>query len=193
MFLLAELAVAVAGWGLQINPFDQPNVQQAKDATKRVLAGYQKSTRAVRHRPTPTRQALRGRCSATPPRPAYVAHHGLSTTPRPEFDTAAIGELRETIRGRDEGHDDVRLRPPLPALHRAVPQGRAEDWARFLQLIHDGPEDVEIPGGVWKGPFTFTTLKNAQAIGDLETLRSLAAAARAAAPAGPTTRQPAVQ
>src|SRR6185436_8281740 len=37
VFLLWELAVAVAGWGLQINPFDQPNVQQAKDATKRVL------------------------------------------------------------------------------------------------------------------------------------------------------------
>jgi hypothetical protein len=36
-------------------------------------------------------------------------------------------------------------------------------------LLHDGPEDVEIPGK----EFTFTTLKNAQAIGDLETLRSL--------------------
>ena len=34
-------AVAVAGWGLEINPFDQPNVQQAKDATKRVLAGFE--------------------------------------------------------------------------------------------------------------------------------------------------------
>jgi transaldolase / glucose-6-phosphate isomerase len=43
---------------------------------------------------------------------------------------------------------------------------------RFLQLIHDGPEDVEIPGGVG-GADSFTTLKNAQAIGDLETLRSL--------------------
>ena len=41
VFLLAELAVAVAGWGLQINPFDQPNVQQAKDATKRVLGDYE--------------------------------------------------------------------------------------------------------------------------------------------------------
>ena len=40
VFLLAELAVAVAGWGLQINPFDQPNVQQAKDATNAVLAGF---------------------------------------------------------------------------------------------------------------------------------------------------------
>ena len=40
---------------------------------------------------------------------------------------------------------------------------------RFLQLLHDGPEDVQIPGR----PFTFTTLKNAQAIGDFKTLRDL--------------------
>ena len=40
---------------------------------------------------------------------------------------------------------------------------------RFLQLLHDGPEDLEIPGKL----YTFTTLKNAQAIGDLETLHTL--------------------
>ena len=38
MFFLAEFATAVAGWVLEINPFDQPNVAEAKDATKRVLA-----------------------------------------------------------------------------------------------------------------------------------------------------------
>ncbi len=37
IFFLAEFAVAVAGWALEINPFDQPNVQEAKDNTKRVL------------------------------------------------------------------------------------------------------------------------------------------------------------
>ena len=35
-------------------------------------------------------------------------------------------------------------------------------------LVHDGPDDVEIPGR----EFTFRTLKNAQAYGDLETLRA---------------------
>ena len=39
---------------------------------------------------------------------------------------------------------------------------------RFLVLVHDGDEDVEIPGR----PFGFRQLKNAQALGDLETLRS---------------------
>jgi hypothetical protein len=40
---------------------------------------------------------------------------------------------------------------------------------RFLQLLHDGPCDLDIPGA----PYTFTTLKNAEAIGDLNTLREL--------------------
>ena len=38
----------------------------------------------------------------------------------------------------------------------------------FLQLIHDGPDDIEIP----EAGYTFGTLKNAQATGDLQTLRS---------------------
>jgi glucose-6-phosphate isomerase/transaldolase/glucose-6-phosphate isomerase len=37
LFFFAEFATAVSGWVLQINPFDQPNVQEAKDNTKRVL------------------------------------------------------------------------------------------------------------------------------------------------------------
>ena len=37
----------------------------------------------------------------------------------------------------------------------------------FLQFVHDGDEDVEIPGA----GYSFRHLKNAQAIGDLQTLR----------------------
>ena len=37
IFFLSEFAVAVAGWVLEINPYDQPNVQEAKDNTNRVL------------------------------------------------------------------------------------------------------------------------------------------------------------
>jgi hypothetical protein len=37
----------------------------------------------------------------------------------------------------------------------------------FLQLVHDGDEDAEVP----EAGYSFTTLKNAQAIGDLDTLR----------------------
>src|SRR6185295_16309119 len=42
-FLMWEFATAVAGWRLGINPFDQPNVQEAKDATKELLSGFERS------------------------------------------------------------------------------------------------------------------------------------------------------
>ena len=63
IFFLAEFAVAVAGWALEINPFDQPNVQEAKDATKRVLAAGHAAR--ARGRP-PTRRSAR--CCSTPDR-----------------------------------------------------------------------------------------------------------------------------
>ena len=39
-FLRWEIAVATAGRVLGIDPFDQPNVQESKDNTRRLLAGY---------------------------------------------------------------------------------------------------------------------------------------------------------
>ena len=39
-FFVWEFATAVAGWRLGINPFDQPNVQEAKDATKELLSAF---------------------------------------------------------------------------------------------------------------------------------------------------------
>jgi transaldolase / glucose-6-phosphate isomerase len=164
VFLLAELAVAVAGWGLQINPFDQPNVQQAKDATNRVLAGYEK-THELPEIADADEEALRTLLGDAGP-PSYVAIMGY-LQPSPEFDTAAT-ELRETIRAATKATTTFGYGPRFlhstGQFHKGGPK-----TGRFLQLIHDGPEDVEIPGK----PFTFTTLKNAQAIGDLETLRSL--------------------
>jgi transaldolase / glucose-6-phosphate isomerase len=164
VFLLAELAVAVIGWGLQINPFDQPNVQQAKDATNRVLAGYE-DRHELPEIPDADDQALRALLWDAAP-PSYIAIMGY-LEPSPEFD-AAVAELRETIRAATRATTTFGYGPRFlhstGQFHKGGPK-----TGRFLQLIHDGAEDVEIPGRV----FTFTTLKNAQAIGDLETLRSL--------------------
>ena len=53
LFFIAEFAVAVAGWALEINPFDQPNVQEAKDNTSKVLDSGSLPT--DRRRPTTRR------------------------------------------------------------------------------------------------------------------------------------------
>jgi hypothetical protein len=165
LFLLWELAVAVAGWGLQINPFDQPNVQQAKDATKRVLDGYVAShelpavTDADEH-------ALRTLLLDAAP-PAYVAIMAY-TEVSDQFDDA-VAELRTAIRAATKATTTFGYGPRFlhstGQFHKGGPK-----TGRVLQLIHDGPADVAIPGA----PYTFTTLKQAQAIGDLETLREIA-------------------
>jgi glucose-6-phosphate isomerase len=42
-FFLWEIATAFAGWRLGINPFDQPNVQESKDATKELLGKFEQA------------------------------------------------------------------------------------------------------------------------------------------------------
>lgn len=173
VFLLWELAVAVAGWGLEINPFDQPNVQQAKDATNRTLADFQAS-HELPSIPDADDAALRsllldaiGDGPVEPPQ--YVAIMAY-TEPTPEFDDA-VAELRVAIRAHTKTTTTFGYGPRFlhstGQFHKGGPQ-----TGRFLQLIHDAPFDVEIPGGVG-GADSFTTLKNAQAIGDLNTLREL--------------------
>jgi glucose-6-phosphate isomerase len=164
VFLLAELAVAVAGWGLEINPFDQPNVQQAKDATKRVLASYEQN-HELDQAPDADDEVLRALLAdATPPH--YVALMGY-VQPTDAFD-AAVAELRETIRAASRATTTFGYGPRFlhstGQFHKGGPK-----TGRFLQLLHDEGSDVEIPGA----PYGFTTLKNAEAAGDLNTLREL--------------------
>ena len=49
-----EIATAIAGALLGINPFDEPNVQQAKDATRVLLDGYKTDADAAAPRRTQT-------------------------------------------------------------------------------------------------------------------------------------------
>jgi transaldolase/glucose-6-phosphate isomerase len=159
MFFLAEFATAVAGWVLEINPFDQPNVQEAKDATKRVLAAG----------PLPTPEladdtALRALLSAGAPG-SYIALMGY-VAPSIEFDEE-IAALRATLMERTRLATTFGYGPRFlhstGQLHKGGPA-----IGRFLSLIGDDGPDLEIPGA----SYTFRTLKTAQALGDLETLRS---------------------
>jgi glucose-6-phosphate isomerase len=164
VFLLWEIAVAVAGWGLGINPFDQPNVQQAKDATKRVLAGLTRSHELPQIADADA-SALTALLGDSAP-PEYVAIMGY-LEPSAPLD-AAVSELRAALRARTRATTTFGYGPRFlhstGQFHKGGPR-----TGRFLQLLHDDPPDVDIPGA----EYGFTTLKNAQAIGDLETLREL--------------------
>jgi transaldolase/glucose-6-phosphate isomerase len=153
IFFFAEFATAVAGWALGINPFDQPNVQEAKDNTARVL-----KEGAGEEPPSDLAPIL----GASPPQ--YVAILGY-VTPSDEFD-AAVEELRVKIRDRTKATTTFGYGPrylhSTGQYHKGGPPNGV-----FLMLYQRSDEDVEIP----EAGYSFEHLKNAQALGDARTLR----------------------
>jgi glucose-6-phosphate isomerase/transaldolase/glucose-6-phosphate isomerase len=156
MFLF-EFATAVVGHVLEINPFDQPNVQEAKDATKRVLDSGDVS--APFDEPSALNELIKNTKI-----PAYVAIMSYSQ-PDPAFD-AAIDDLRRTIRAKTGSATTFGYGPRFLHSTGQLHKGGPPEGS-FIQLVHDGPEDVPVPGE----SFSFKTLKHAQAIGDLQALQ----------------------
>jgi hypothetical protein len=159
LFFTWEFATAVVGWVLEINPFDQPNVAEAKEATKRVLAAG-----PLPPLPEADRAALAALLSGGKAGD-YIALMGY-VTPSVEFDEA-VAELRTTLLERTKLASTFGYGPRFlhstGQLHKGGPP-----IGRFLSLIDDSGADVAIPGAA----YSFRTLKDAQALGDLETLRS---------------------
>jgi hypothetical protein len=158
IFFLAEFAVAVSGWALEINPFDQPNVQEAKDNTNKVL-----DSGSIPSFEDATDDKLRELLKDAGP-PHYVAIMGY-LAPSDELD-AAIGELRGAIRAATGAAVTFGYGPRFlhstGQLHKGGPP-----TGRFLQLVDEPRQDLEIPGQ----SYSFGKLIAAQAAGDLQTLR----------------------
>ena len=158
IFFFAEFATAVAGWVLGINAFNQPNVQEAKDNTAKVLAMPEPP-----ELPEADDDALKALLEKAAP-PHYVAIMGY-VQPSAEFDEA-VAELRSTIRAATKATTTFGYGPRFlhstGQFHKGGPP-----VGLFLQLTHDAAKDVDVPGE----DYTFGQLKNAQADGDLLTLR----------------------
>ncbi|MDP9295059.1 MAG: bifunctional transaldolase/phosoglucose isomerase [Actinomycetota bacterium] len=154
IFFFAEFATAVAGWVLELNPFDQPNVQEAKDNTRRVLE--EGSPELEDGSPVELVDGL------APPH--YVAIMGY--LPYSAEIDAAVARLREAITARHHVATTFGYGPRFlhstGQFHKGGPP-----TGRFLQLVHDADADADVPGE----PFGFRTLIGAQADGDLQTLR----------------------
>ena len=93
--------------------------------------------------------------------------------PTDAFDEAAE-ELRAAIRDATRATTTFGYGPRFlhstGQFHKGGPR-----TGRFLQLLHDAAQDIPVPGA----RYSFTTLKQAQAIGDLDTLRELGLPAEA--------------
>ena len=179
-FVRWEIATAVAGALLSINPFDEPNVQQAKDATRKILEGYKASGRLVIVEPD---RALPGEIGLTLSGAAREALHGRAADAL--LTLLRQGDYFSLLAYLGPDHE---LADDLQAFRRAVRDrtGVATMFGygpRYLhstgQLHKGGPntgvfvlisatprEDVPIPGE----PFSFGTLEHAQALGDFTSL-----------------------
>ncbi len=167
-----EFATAVAGAMMQINPFDQPNVQEAKDKTKAVLEEYEETGEL----PEQDADVIEGLLGAGNVRGAVddlvdaIERHDyfaiMAYLQRDEVVDDAIAQIRSEI-ATEKGVATTfgygpRFLHSTGQLHKGGP-----NTGVFLQITSEGGEDVDVPNR----PFDFATLKDAQAAGDLAVLQ----------------------
>jgi transaldolase/glucose-6-phosphate isomerase len=152
-FFRWEFATAVAGSILDINPFDQPNVQEAKDRTSAILD--------------------RGEDVALEPEGSVdellaVAREGDYVAVQAFIDPEAEGRLDPlVVRARETGRVVTKGLGPrylhsTGQLHKGGP-----NTGLFIQVVDDFGDELQIPGR----PFGFRQLISAQAAGDYAALK----------------------
>jgi transaldolase/glucose-6-phosphate isomerase len=180
-FIRWEVATAIAGAVLGIDPFDQPNVEEAKELTRDLLAGHDRGDRDPAPTPPPiaagdgltlygdaalrltagdggvsgelSRHLARRRPDAYLCLQAFIA-------PTPQRDDA-LARMRTLLRDRTGRATTAGYGPRFLHSTGQLHKGGAPiGW--FLQLTAEHPVDREIAG--W--PYTFGQLIDAQASGD---------------------------
>ena len=207
-FFLWEIATAFAGWRLGINPFDQPNVQESKDATRELLEAFSRDGKLPEQSVVASDGMLtvyaddrtRAQLSTDNVPDAIKAHLARI---RPGDYIALLNYIEERPMNEDYFEATIpTLTPSMsnyvepPPAHEAVIQAIRNHLRdatrcatttgygpRFLhstgQLHKGGPDtgvflqitapdicDVPIPGE----PYSFSVLKQAQALGDFRLL-----------------------
>ena len=173
-----EIAVAVAGIVLQINPFDQPNVQESKLATDRVM----KAVTEQGHAPDPGQPAANEDgvgyyTSVAGPDAASVLLHFFEQAKAGDYldlqaylhETNDVSEhladfkkqIQDKLRIATTSGYGPRFLHSTGQYHKGGP-----NTGLFVQFTADHPHDLPLPGR----SYTFGTFENAQAQGDFETL-----------------------
>jgi hypothetical protein len=175
-FVRWEVATAIAGKVLGIDPFDQPNVEEAKEHTRRVLAAIEAGGTAhggAADSDVPTFVAaddpnleaeLRTHLRSLKPNGYACLQAYLAPTPGRDETLARIRALlRDKTRRATTAGYGPRFLHSTGQLHKG---GAPIGW--FLQLTADHPVDRPIPGK----SYTFGQLIDAQAAGDLSVLHA---------------------
>jgi transaldolase/glucose-6-phosphate isomerase len=176
-FFLWEMATVIAGHLLCINPFDQPNVEAAKQLARDMVNAYRERGSLPEAEAAPlTGQALREFLDqAQPGDPSTGAGRGyvaLQAYLQPTDETtAALAALRIRIRDRYRLATTVGYGPRFLHSTGQLHKGDA-GHGLFIQFTAGDPPDVDIPdeAGAEKSAITFGVLKEAQALGDRSAL-----------------------
>lgn len=168
-FFVWELATAVAGALLGIDPFDQPNVQESKDNTKRLLEEYTKSgtmtpRAAAEQVPVEDADAIAALLAKVKPGDYVALTQYFAETPSRE---RKIVEIRETLARELRVATTSGYGPRFLHSTGQLHKGGADNGV-FLQLTGGPGFDFPLPGEA----FTFGALVRAQAIGDIDSLAS---------------------
>ena len=189
-FFRWEAATAFAGAVLAIDPFDEPNVQESKDATRRLLAALERDGRFPEEAPRSEDSGVaigadetvwRTMTGGLPAHPSLeLVVQRFLTLAKPDDYVALLAYFERTA--ESEAAFEHLRRAIRNATHLPVLQGYGPRYLHSIgQLFKGGPstglflvltsdpapgEDVAIPGA----DYSFGQLLRAQALGDLESL-----------------------
>lgn len=160
-FFRWEFATAVAGAALHLNPFDEPNVTEAKDRTKALLAAFERDRRLPDEHAA---DAAEVRALVESMRDGdYFAVLSYLAAESPTL--RVIDELRAAIRSRGGHATTLGIGPrylhSTGQYHKGGPATGV-----FLILTADDRTTTQIPGA----QYSFSILKRAQALGDYQAL-----------------------
>jgi len=170
-FFTWELATAVAGYCMGINPFDQPNVESAKVLAREMVSAYkQNGNLPALKSEIPDLPTLKGFLAGLEPGKNYVTIQAY-LMPTAEMD-AALYQLRSHIQTQYKVATTIGYGPRF--LHSTGQLHKGDGGnGFFIQFIATPYEDTLIPDemGNAEGTLSFGVLESAQALGDAQALK----------------------
>ncbi len=166
-FFRWEFATAVAGAVLGINPFDEPNVAEAKEKTKTLLASYASREGfedADAKGGSALRQEIRSALASLKPGD-YVAF--LSYLPASESIERATADIRKELRARTKVASTFGVGPRYLHSTGQYHKGGPNTAVAFVIFADDATETAIPEAG-----YSFSVLKRAQALGDIQALQA---------------------